>query len=164
MPYTLKVFTSNADLNNYFYRLHGAAYEGDAGIDIPFVQKIAIPSRRQTQGVGSLVDLGFHTEMVDSLNQPVSYTLEPRSSIYKTKIRMSNSRGIIDSGYRGSIKVPIDNVAFDPEEVVLIEKGKKYFQILSPTLEPIRVELVNSIDALSSSERNVRGFGSSSGD
>jgi dUTP pyrophosphatase len=161
MSYTLKVFTNNSELNNYLYRFH-VAYDGDAGIDIPFVQNIAIPSRRQTQGIGTLVDLGFHAEMVDSMNRSVSYTLEPRSSIYKTKIRMSNSRGIIDSGYRGSIKAPIDNVSFDPEEVVLIEKGKKYFQILAPNLQTIKVMLVDSIEALSSSERNVRGFGSSS--
>ena len=41
----------------------------------------------------------------------VSYYLYPRSSVVKTPLRLANSVGIIDSGYRGNIKAVFDNIS-----------------------------------------------------
>ena len=42
---------------------------------------------------------------------PTSYMLVPRSSISKTPLRMANSIGIIDAGYRGEIMAAVDNIS-----------------------------------------------------
>ena len=155
--YKLKIYTTNPYLHTYFYTRMHTTHLGDAGVDLPFLEDITIPSSTTQRGRGTLVDMGVRLEMVDGNNNAVSFTLEPRSSIYRTQLRMSNGRGIIDSGYRGSIKVALDNRTND---VVQIAKHTSYFQILSPTLHPIQVELVNSINDLSRTNRNEDGFGS----
>ena len=67
---------------------------------------------------------------------------------------MSNSVGIIDAGYRGNIMVSLDNIS---DETFLIEKGQRLFQICSPTLDSITMELT---DRLSDTSRGEGGFGS----
>ena len=67
---------------------------------------------------------------------------------------MANSVGIIDAGYRGNIMVAVDNIS---DEVYVIEKGQRLFQICSPVLANITFELVNS---LSETSRGEGGFGS----
>jgi dUTP pyrophosphatase len=84
-----------------------------------------------------------------------SFLLVPRSSISKTPLRMANSIGIIDAGYRGSLKVVVDNIS---ENDFVIKEGTKLFQICSPNLEEINVILT---DTLSNTERGTGGFGSS---
>ena len=86
----------------------------------------------------------------------LSYYLYPRSSISKTPVRMSNSVGIIDAGYRGDIIVALDHI----DETIFeytIQKGTRLFQICSPVLDPIRMQLT---DTLSQTQRGVGGFGS----
>ena len=67
---------------------------------------------------------------------------------------MSNSIGVIDSGYRGELKVPVDN---NTDDDYYIETGERLFQIIHPALEPFEVEIV---DSLSPTERGEGGFGS----
>ena len=67
---------------------------------------------------------------------------------------MANSIGIIDAGYRGEIKAKIRN--FNPETSEILRVGK-YFQIISPDLKPIKVNIVQE---LSTTTRNQNGFGS----
>ena len=83
-----------------------------------------------------------------------SYYLYPRSSISKTPLRMSNSVGIIDAGYRGEIIAKVDNLSNDDYK---IEKGTRLFQICDASLEPIELRIV---DKLSETTRGVGGFGS----
>ena len=98
-------------------------------------------------------------------NTYTSYTLEPRSSISNTNFMMANSRGIIDAGYRGNIKAKVRNVSSNNTDIIgHMENDSEYintkaclFQILSPTLEPIKV---NIVEELSSTTRNDGGFGS----
>jgi len=85
-----------------------------------------------------------------------SYYLYPRSSISKTPLRMSNSTGIIDAGYRGNIIAKVDN---NSNEEYKIEKGTRLFQICAPSLEEIELEVV---DELSDTSRGCGGFGSTS--
>ena len=104
-------------------------------------------------------------EMLDSYNKSVSYYLYPRSSIVKTPFRLSNSVGIIDSGYRGEIMAVVDNIdSANNDMKACIRKYMtpmtRMFQICSPTLEPFLVEIVDTEEALGSTERGNGGFGS----
>lgn len=84
---------------------------------------------------------------------PYAYMLYPRSSIYKSKLRLANSVGIIDSGYRGHICA-----AFDVYEPTTIDKYNRYIQLCSPDLKPFLVDIVNTIDIMTL--RGSNGFGS----
>ena len=94
---------------------------------------------------------GMSTE---GLSEILSYMLVPRSSISKTPLRMSNSIGIIDSGYTGEIMAMVDNHS---DEVYKIEAGTRIFQIIHPKLKTFKIELVDELDE---TDRNDGGFGS----
>lgn len=81
------------------------------------------------------------------------YYMHPRSSIYKTPLRLANSTGIIDAGYRGNLIGMFDCKA--PHYV--IEKYDRLLQICAPGLIPIFVEMVNAENELG--EQTVRGAG-----
>jgi dUTPase len=76
----------------------------------------------------------------------------------KTNLRLANSTGIIDKGYRGPVlaKVDVHNIFSDVSNN--IKKGTRLFQICSPNLEPISKIIIT--DNLPSSNRGVNGFGS----
>jgi dUTP pyrophosphatase len=89
-------------------------------------------------------------------DEPQAYYLYARSSIYKTGLRMANSVGIIDRGYRGDICAVFDLL----DGVKNIEKHQRINQICHPNLEPFLVEVVDSLDKLGNTERGEGGFGS----
>jgi len=96
------------------------------------------------------------------------YYMYPRSSLSKTQLRLANSTGIIDAGYRGHlmgmfdvVNIPED-VSDDRECDYYGEKFDRYLQICAPGLVPIVVEIVESKDDLGEkTERGDGGFGSS---
>ena len=98
------------------------------------------------------------------------YFLYPRSSISKTPLRLANSLGIIDSGYRGNLMGMFDVVNIDKDEKreyndadYYIKKYDKLVQICAPNLCPIFVEIVDTLEALGEeTERGEGGFGSTS--
>ena len=146
--------------------------EGDAGVDLYFPKEVNVPAK----SLGLIVPLGIKGAMVQSVSnhltdnipkemlegmfggaiqdKNMSYIVSPRSSISKTPLRMSNCIGIMDSGYRGEFKVPIDNLS---DEDFVIEKHTRLFQVVNPTLDSIELEIVNK---LSTSQRGEGGFGS----
>lgn len=79
------------------------------------------------------------------------YFLYPRSSIYKTEIRLANSVGIIDQTYRGEIKAAVDINAFN------YDIGTRLFQLCHPSLVPMKVYVIDELDA---TKRGEGGFGS----
>ena len=81
------------------------------------------------------------------------YYLHPRSSVSKTPLRLANSTGIIDSGYRGNIIGMFDSDSHG----FVVEQYDRIAQICAPSLMPIYVELVHSIEELG--EETVRGTG-----
>ena len=91
-------------------------------------------------------------------DKPMGYYLYPRSSISKTAFRMSNSVGIIDSGYRGNLCAYFDVNTNTSTSMYTVESMQRLVQICSPTLEPFYVFLVDHLD---STERGGNGFGSS---
>ena len=80
----------------------------------------------------------------------------PRSSIgAKTPLRLSNSVGLIDSGYRGELGVLYDNISDDPYE---IKAGDRIAQLLVMPSYRFQAKVV---DILTASDRGEGGFGSS---
>jgi dUTP pyrophosphatase len=126
----------------------------DAGFDLFCPSDITVYPNDTT----CKVDLGVKCSAYDMANgNNISYYLYPRSSISKTVFRMANSVGIIDSGYRGNIRCVLDKVS---TEGAKIEKHARYFQICSPTLSPVKVVLVDSVEELGMTSRGSGGFGS----
>lgn len=152
-------------------RAHGNDHEnlynpvsnrGDAGVDVYVPQRTVVPARSQVR-----IPLGVHASVLrktvisfpngsaSTTLEPSSFLLLPRSSISKTPLRLSNSVGLIDSGYRGVIQAPVDNIS---DEDYIIEEGTRLFQIVNSSLETFKnIEIV---DALGETERGEGGFGS----
>ena len=88
---------------------------------------------------------------------PVGYFLYPRSSTgTKTPLRLANSVGVIDSGYRGNYIAAFDNIR---AATFTIERTQRLVQICPPNLTyPMRVELVDDLDL--DTVRGAGGFGS----
>ena len=85
------------------------------------------------------------------------YYMHPRSSIYKTPLRLANSTGIIDAGYRGNIMGQFDSSV--PQCV--LEQYDRVLQICAPSLMPILAEIVDSAEELGEeTARGGGGFGS----
>ena len=96
------------------------------------------------------IKLGISCESVDGKGD----FLFPRSSISKTPLRMANSIGLIDGGYRGEIMAVCDNIK---DYEFSISKGDRLFQLVSADLSSIEFEIVED---LSNSTRGEGGFGS----
>jgi dUTP pyrophosphatase len=91
-------------------------------------------------------------------NRPVGFYLYPRSSIFKTEFRLANNVGIIDSGYRGNIKVAIDCIFRKySQNSYDITSGERLFQVCMGDLTPFRVKIVEKLDDTS---RGSDGHGS----
>lgn len=88
------------------------------------------------------------------------YYLYPRSSISKTPIRLANSTGIIDAGYRGHIIGMFDSINQD-QDLFSMEKFTRLLQICGPNLCPIFVVIVDKFEDLGvQTVRGSGGFGS----
>ena len=131
--------------------------DGDAGVDLFFPNRVNVP-----MGETLLVDFEINCKMVHVhelddghlFEEPTSFMLVPRSSIFRTPLRQANNIGIIDSGYRGRIMVPVDNRS---NEDYIIKPKERLFQLVHPSLKPISIELVNELD---DTKRGSGGFGS----
>jgi dUTP pyrophosphatase len=128
--------------------LPSRAHEGDAGLDLYASESAHIgPGERWQVPTGVAVEVPpGHAGLV-----------LPRSGLAKRHgISLVNSPGLIDSGYRGEIKVLLLNN--DPAEVFRIEPGDRIAQlVITPVVLPEPVEA----ESLSDSERGEGGFGSS---
>src|SRR5207249_11247692 len=83
--------------------------------------------------------------------------VQPRSGLASRHgISVGNAPGLIDSGYRGEIRVVLLNT--DRRETFVVEPGMRIAQLV--VLEVPQLELVET-EELPESERGVRGFGSS---
>ena len=121
-----------------------------------------------------LLDTEIICSMTTINDTNLSYYLYPRSSIIKTPLRLANSVGIIDSGYRGNIKVCFDiikkkelnlydidvknNIIKEPDFKIV--KYSRLVQICSPTLKPLIVRMTNNLEDLGLTDRGIGGFGS----
>ena len=107
-------------------------------------------------------DLQIRAAAFDSVTgSPMPYYVYPRSSIYKTPLRLANSVGIIDTGYRGNLCALFDKKNDTP--LYNINSGTRLLQICAPDLTRIHVQVVDSVDDLGTTERGQGGFGSTGG-
>ena len=142
MKLKIKPFTDHVKL---MYQNHGHFHDGDAGLDVYIVEQQTIAA-----GETALIHLQLACEPND--NQP--YLLMPRSSIAKTPLRLCNSIGLIDGGYRGEIMAAVDNIK---DISYKVEIGQRLFQIVAMDGSSIRFDIS---DSLSDSSRGTGGFGS----
>lgn len=124
------------------------AYSGDAGLDLAACERVELaPGERALVGTGLAVAI------------PDGYAgyVQPRSGLAaKHGITIVNTPGLVDSGYRGELKVVLLNT--DATERFVVEPGMRIAQLVLlevPIVDPVEVE------SLPASERGVRGFGSS---
>jgi dUTP pyrophosphatase len=83
--------------------------------------------------------------------------VQPRSGLAaRHGIAVVNSPGLIDSGYRGEIKVVLLNT--DRERTFVAEPGERIAQLV---VLPVPEVAIREVDELPESVRGVRGFGSS---
>ena len=123
------------------------ARAGDAGLDLHAAERAVIePGARVVVPTGLAVAIppGFAGLVL------------PRSGLaLRHGVTELNAPGLIDSGYRGEIKVLLIN--HDPRATVTIERGERIAQLVVQAVET--VELIE-VDELSSTERGAGGFGS----
>jgi dUTP pyrophosphatase len=124
------------------------AYTGDAGLDLASCERVELaPGERALVGTGLAVAI------------PEGYAgfVQPRSGLAaRHGLTVVNSPGLVDSGYRGELRVVLLNT--DRTEPFVVEPGMRIAQLV--VLPVPELELVE-VDELPSSERGVRGFGSS---
>ena len=132
----------------------GEIIEFDAGFDL------FIPSYKSInpKSLGNKINHGIICSMTFK-DKPTAYYLYPRSSMgFKTPLRLSNSVGIIDSGYRGYIIGLVDN---NSEQIYNININDRLMQICGPNITyPIYPNIVNSKLELGNTVRGTYGFGS----
>ena len=124
------------------------AYAGDAGLDLAACEHAILgPGERATVGTGLAVAIpDGHAGFV-----------QPRSGLAaRHGISVVNSPGLIDSGYRGELRVVLLNT--DRTEPFTVEPGMRIAQLV--VLRLPELELVE-VDELPDSERGADGFGSS---
>jgi len=124
------------------------AYDGDAGLDLSACERmVLLPGERAMVGTGLAVAV------------PHGYAgfVQPRSGLASRHgITIVNTPGLVDSGYRGELRVVLLNT--DARDSFVVEPGMRIAQLVVvpiATADPIEVE------ELPESERGVRGFGSS---
>jgi len=124
------------------------AYEGDAGLDLSACERVELePGARAVVGTGLAVAIpDGHAGFV-----------QPRSGLAaRHGIAVVNSPGLVDSGYRGELKVVLLNT--DRDESFVVEPGMRIAQlVVVPVATPPPVE----VQELPASERGEKGFGSS---
>ena len=139
------------DFTKAIYANHQHYNPGDSGIDLFSPETITV-NPGETVKINLQIKCEALHDTIENTN--VSYYLYPRSSIIKTPLRLANSVGIIDAGYRGNIIACVDNIKNEP---YTITQGDRLFQICAGNLEPIVFKLV---EELSNTQRGSGGFGS----
>ena len=124
------------------------AYHGDAGLDLAACERVELaPGERAVVGTGLAVAI------------PDGYAgfVQPRSGLAdRHGISIVNAPGLIDSGYRGELKVILLNT--DATHSFVVEPGMRIAQLV--VLEVPELELTET-NELPATERGVRGHGSS---
>jgi dUTP pyrophosphatase len=124
------------------------AYAGDAGLDLSACERVELaPGRR------ALVPTGLAV----AIPEGHAGFVQPRSGLAaRHGITIVNTPGLVDSGYRGELKVILLNT--DAAEPFVVEPGMRIAQLV---VLPVPALKLVEVDELGGSERGARGFGSS---
>lgn len=122
------------------------AHPGDSGFDLASIETVTL-----SPGETKLIGTGL------SFSIPEGYEMQvrPRSGMSaKSKFRVANSPGTIDSNFTGEVKIIAENTG---HRVIFIEKGDRIAQgVICPVYEAVFVE-----EELGDTVRGSNGFGSS---
>ena len=124
------------------------AYPGDAGLDL-----VACEGAVLEPGQRAVVPTGLAVEI------PEGYAgfVQPRSGLAaRHGIGIVNAPGLIDSGYRGEVRVVLLNT--DSSKRFEVEPGMRIAQLVVAPIASVRLV---EVDELATSHRGERGFGSS---
>lgn len=125
------------------------AYEGDAGLDlVSAIDVVLQPFERMAIPTGIAVAI------------PAGYAgfIQPRSGMaLKKGLSMANTPGLIDSNYRGELKVAAVNL--DAHTPISISRGERIAQLV---VQEVPVVTLVEVDDLDDTVRGSNGFGSSS--
>lgn len=125
------------------------AHATDAGYDLYATScEISVPDRMAAYGTGIAVEI------------PQGYVglVFPRSSIYKQHLSLSNSVGVIDSGYRGEIMAKFNLLSDGSDTYSVYNVGDRIAQLIIMPYPEVTFE---EVDELSDSDRGEGGYGSS---
>ena len=133
-------------VTKYYHGITDTA--GNSGYDLYLPADTHFPS-------GATVMVNFGVAM--KTQSGIGYWLLPRSSLSKTPLRLANSVGLVDPGYRGNLIGAFHNTG--PVDIE-IPAGTRLLQVALPTLIPFRMHWVHHLDE---TERGHGGFGSTGG-
>jgi dUTP pyrophosphatase len=124
------------------------ARAGDAGLDLVARE----PARLEPRGGRALIPTGIAFALPDGY----AGFVQPRSGLARDHgVTCLNTPGLIDSGYRGEIRVVLLNTG---DESFAVEPGTRIAQLV---VAPVATVRLVEVEELAVSERGVRGFGSS---
>ena len=135
---------------NHEHGLPVYAKPGDSGMDILANEPITLQPKET-----KLIPTGIYVGL------PEGYEIQvrPRSGLsLKTKLRVANAPGTVDSSYTGEVCIIAENTHGAVE--MNIAKGELVAQIVLQEVPIIEWNVVHSRDMLGNSERGAAGFGS----
>lgn len=138
---SIKRLDSQVELPRY-------AYAGDAGLDLRANTEVEISPLGR-----ALIPTGL------AIAIPEGYAgfVQPRSGMaLKRGLSIANTPGLIDSHYRGELKVIVVNL--DPETPIHIQRGERIAQLV---IQAVPVVNLVEVDELDETDRGSGGFGSS---
>ncbi len=125
------------------------AKPGDAGADLVAAESVVL----EAGGGRALISTG----VAIAIPEGFAGFVQPRSGLaLKHGITCLNTPGLIDSGYRGELKVLLVNT--DPNETFEVNKGERIAQLVIQKVEECNFQ---EVEELPDSERGETGFGSS---
>lgn len=141
LPLPIQMFDFSNELPSY-------AHEGDAGLDLRAAEALTLgPLER------AVVSCGFAM----AIPQGYAGLVIPRSGLAAQRgITVVNAPGLIDSGYRGEVKVVLMNLDLkEPFEIHVGDRIAQLMIVAAPAVMPVAVE------SLDDTQRGSGGFGSS---
>ena len=141
LPLPIQMFDFSNKLPSY-------AHEGDAGLDLRAAEALMLgPLER------AVVSCGFAM----AIPQGYAGLVIPRSGLAAQRgITVVNAPGLIDSGYRGEVKVVLMNLDLkEPFEIHVGDRIAQLMIVAAPAVMPVTVE------SLDDTQRGSGGFGSS---
>ena len=124
------------------------AYEGDAGLDLRSAVDVTLKPLERT---------AIPTGLAVAIPEGYAGFVQPRSGMaIKRGLSMVNTPGLIDSNYRGELKVIAINL--DPHEPIAIKRGERIAQLV---IQEVPIISLLEVDLLDGTVRGENGFGSS---
>ena len=126
----------------------------DSGFDLFVPEEVKVPAN----AVSFKIPLGIQCEWTrTSDGHSTPYMIFPRSSMgSKTPLRLANSIGLIDRGYRGELMIVVDNRSDKPYTITV---GQRLVQLVHHTYTlPSLLTVTNQ--PLTQTDRGEGGFGS----